>query len=174
MIHTLAAKYSTKVHKVISKYGKTPKIKLVKDTKEKTLAEFLTPNDINNRSRGFLIFEDPFHFKQNLDKPLVKLSVPKALFAKKCAVSDCTNTDIQVHHVRSLRRVRHGYALESIKSKGKRIKREYAKVESALNRKQIPLCTEHHQQWHLLKGVQLDKEFLKTSVIPVIEASKSF
>ena len=174
LIHTLAAKYSTKVHKVIAKYGKTPKVKLVEAKKEKTLAEFLTPNDINNRSRGFLTSEDPFYFKQNLDKPLVKLSVPKALFAKKCAVSGCMNTNIQMHHVRSLRRVRYGSALESIKSKSKRIKRKYAKVESSLNRKQIPLCTKHQQQWHSLKGVQLDKEYLKTSVIPVIELSKSF
>ena len=174
LIHTLAAKFSTKVHKVISKYGKTPKVILVDGEKQKILAEFLTPNDINNRSRGFLTTEDPFHFRDNLDKPLVRLSVPKALFAKKCAVLDCTNTDIEVHHVRALRRVRHGYSLDSIQSRGKRIKRAYAKVESALNRKQIPLCKEHHIQWHSLKSFQLDKEFLKTTVTPIIEAYKKF
>lgn len=55
LIHTLAAKYSTKVHKIVSKYGKTPNVILVYGKKQKILAEFLTPNDINNRSWGFLI-----------------------------------------------------------------------------------------------------------------------
>jgi hypothetical protein len=50
LIHTLAAKYSTKVHKIVSKYGKTPNVVLVYGKKQKILAEFLTPNEINNRS----------------------------------------------------------------------------------------------------------------------------
>lgn len=174
LIHTLAAKFSTKVHKVISKYGKTPKVILVDGEKQKMLVEFLTPNDINHRSRGFFITEDPFHFKNNLDKPLIRLSVSKALFAKKCAVLGCTNTDIEVHSIKALRRVRYCYSLDSIKSKGNCIKRAYAKVESALNRKQIPLCKDHHSQWHSLKSFQLNKEFLKTTVIPKIEAFKNF
>lgn len=55
LIYTLATKYSTKIYKIISKYGKTPRVKLINDKKEKLLAEFLTPNDINNKSQGFFV-----------------------------------------------------------------------------------------------------------------------
>lgn len=174
LIHTLSAKFSTKVHKVISKYGKTPKVIFVDGEKQKILAEFLTPNDINNRSRGFLVTEDPFYFKNNLDKPLVRLPVPKALFVKKCVVLSCKNTDIEVYHIRALRKVLYDCSLDSAPFEGKRMKRAYAKVESALNRKQIPLCKDHRIQWHSLKSSQLNKEFLKTTVVNTIEAFKSF
>lgn len=175
LLHTLAAKYSTRVHKIINKFGKTPKVILaLEESKELVLAEFLSPNDINHRTRGFLISEDPIVFKNSLDKPIAKLAIPKVLFASKCAIIGCERSDIEVHHVRTLRRIRHGFAIESIKSKGRGIKREYAKIESALNRKQIPLCKEHHKLWHTFRRPQLDKQYLKEHVEPIVEASKAF
>jgi retron-type reverse transcriptase len=169
LIHTLAGKHKKKTHQIIAKYGKTPKIVLEsKEGKDKVLATFLTPNEINHRNRGYITTYDPINHRESLDKPITKLSLPKALFAKKCAVTNCTNTDIQVHHVRALRRVLHGYKVESIKSKNKSLK-GLAKIESALNRKQIPLCREHHSQWHKLDKFQIDKFYLNSSVKPTVE-----
>lgn len=49
LIHTLAAKYSTKVYKIMLKYGKTPKVILVGNCGKKKLVEFITSNEINSR-----------------------------------------------------------------------------------------------------------------------------
>jgi len=53
LIHTFAGKHSTKVHQIISSYGKTPKVMLDFNGKLRQLASFLTPNEVNHRSRGF-------------------------------------------------------------------------------------------------------------------------
>jgi hypothetical protein len=143
LIHTLAGKQLKKVHQIIAKFGKTPKLTIDKDGKLVTLSQFLTPNDINHRTKGYTTSYDPINHKNDLEKPIVKLSVPKALFAGSCAVKGCENRDIEVHHVRALVRKRAGYKIESIKNNGKTIK-GLAMIESALARKQIPLCKKHH------------------------------
>lgn len=121
---------------------------------------FPTPNDVNHRTRGFTKSRDVYHYLRDLDKPLVRLSIPKALFAEKCAVNGCTNSDIEVHHVRALRRTKKGFLVEFIKSGNKTLKGS-AMVESALLRKQIPLCREHHKEWHKLSPYDIDKKYLK-------------
>jgi hypothetical protein len=172
LIHTLAGKHKKKVYQIIKIYGKTPKVVLEgTDRKDKVLAAFLTNNEVNHRSRGFINSFDPIGFLENLDKPIVKLSVPKALFSQKCGVIGCTNKDIEVHHVRALQRVKHGYLVESIKSKDKSL-RGSSKIESALNRKQIPLCREHHAQWPKLDKSQIDDFYLRNKVESHISASK--
>ena len=172
LIHTLAGKHKKKVHQIIKKYGKAPKVVLEdRSGNDKVLAAFLTHSEINNRSRGFNKPFDPIVHLESLDKPIVKLSVPRALFSKQCAVINCTNLDIEVHHVRALKRVKHGYLIESIKSKNKSL-RGSSKIESALNRKQIPLCREHHAQWPKMDKSQIDKSYLKKVVEYVVSASK--
>jgi len=99
---------------------------------------------------------------EGLDKPLVKLLIPKALFAGKCAVVGCTNTDIEVHHVGALRLTKKGYLVESIKSGLKTLK-GFAMVESALSRKQIPLCREYYKEWYKLNPNMIDKKYLRKS-----------
>jgi retron-type reverse transcriptase len=163
LIHTLAGKHTTKVHKIISSYGKTPKIMLESNGKLHELASFLTPNEVNHRFRGFSKSEDVYYWLENLDKPLVKLSIPKALFAGKCSVVGCSNINIEVHHVRALRRTKkEGYLVESIKSGSKTLKKT-AMIESALSRKQIPLCKEHHKEWHKLNPNMIDSRYLRKS-----------
>lgn len=162
LIHTLAGKHTTKVHLIISSYGKSPKVMLESNGKLHELASFPTPNEINHRTRGFTKTKDAFHWLADLDKPIVKLSIPKALFAGKCAVVNCTNSDIEVHHVRALRRKKKGFLIESIKSGNKTLK-GYSMVESALSRKQIPLCREHHKEWHKLNPKDIDKKYLRKS-----------
>ena len=172
LLHTLAGKHKKKIYQIIKQYGKTPKVVLENQKgKAKTLSSFLTPNEVNHRSRGFNLSDDPVIYKENLDKPITKLSIPKVLFSNKCAVKGCTNTDIEVHHIRALKRIKHGYFVESIKSKNKSL-RGSSKIESALNRKQIPLCREHHAQWPKLEKSQIDNFYLRNVVEPIISASK--
>ena len=163
LLHTLAGKHTTTVHRIISTYGKTPVIKLKKEGKEYTIATFLNSNDINHRSRGFTKNQDQRGELEKLERPIVKISIPKALFAGECAVEGCTDTDIEVHHVRALRRVRKGFIVESIKS-GKKTLKGGAKVESALSRKQIPLCRKHHAEWHKLTHKQINEKYLRKMV----------
>lgn len=172
LLHTLAGKHKKKVYQIIKQYGKTPKIVLEDQKgKSKTLSAFLTPNDINHRARGFNKSFDPITYMDDLDKPISKLSIPKVLFSKQCAVKGCTNEDIEIHHIRALKRIKHGYFVESIKSKNKSLKGS-SKIESALNRKQIPLCREHHAQWSKLEKSQIDNFYLRNVVEPIISASK--
>jgi retron-type reverse transcriptase len=171
LIHTLAGKYKKKAYQIIRIYGKTPKIVLEVKGKDKVLASFLTENEVNNRVRGFTKSFDPIKYLENLDRPIVKLSIPRTLFSNKCAVIDCTNKDIEMHHIDALKRIKHGYFIESIKSGKKRL-RDTSKIESALNRKQIPLCQEHHNQWPELDKSQIDKFYLRNEVEPLIAASK--
>jgi hypothetical protein len=169
LIHTLAGKYKKKVHQIIGKYGKAPKIVLEDGSgKDLVLAAFLTHNDVNHRSRGFNKSFDPIVHFESLDKPITKLLVPKDLFAKKCAVINCSNLDIEVHHVRALKRVKHGYLVES---KNKSL-RGSSKIESALSCNQIPLCREHHAQWPKLNKSQIDISYITNVVEQVISASK--
>lgn len=128
----------------------------------KTVAAFLSHNEVNHRKKGYTKTEDPREYLENIDKPIVRLSVPKALFSE-CAVKGCSKRDIEVHHVRALRRVRHGYTIESIKS-GRKTLKGRAMIESALSRKQIPLCKKHHVQWHKLNPIQLDENYLKKTL----------
>lgn len=162
LIHTLAGKHTSKVHHIISSYGKSPKVELESNGKIHELASFLTHNEVNHRTRGFTKSRDVYHCMTDLDEPLVKLSIPKVLFAGKCAILECTNRDIEVHHVRALRRTKKGFLVESIKSGNKTLKGS-AMVESALSRKQIPLCREHHQEWHKLNPNDIDQKYLRKS-----------
>jgi len=172
LLHTLAGKYKKKVYQIIKQFGKTPKVVLKnQEGKSKILSAFLTPNEINHRSRGFTKSYDPITYRNDLDKPITKLSIPKVLFSERCAIKGCTNKNIEVHHIRALQRVKHGYHVESIKSKNKSLKGS-SKIESALNRKQIPLCRHHHANWHKVNWSQIDNFYLKNVAEPIISASK--
>jgi hypothetical protein len=99
---------------------------------------------------------------------MVKLSLPKTLFASECAVIGCNATDLEIHHVRALIRKRKGFTVESILSTGKTTK-GLPMIESALARKQIPLCTKHHTEWHKISRSQVNSKYLKkdTGIKPV-------
>ena len=160
LLHTLAGKHTTKVHEIIKSYGKTPKVELESNGKFHELASFLTPNNINPYSRFYQISRR-VPLSWGLDMPLVKLSIPKALFAGKCAVIDCANTDIEVHHVRSLRRTKKGYAVESIKSGKKPIKDQ--PWLNLLFRENRYLCVRTSQGWHRLSPKEIDSKYLRKS-----------
>lgn len=72
-------------------------------------------------------------------------------FFKRCSVKDCTNTDIEIHHMKKLHRKTNSNGILSILDRdGKRVKGTAA-VLTAINRKQLPLCRLHHRDFE--KGV---------------------
>jgi retron-type reverse transcriptase len=163
LIHTLAGKHKLKTHEVISRYGKTPGIETrIAGNKMIKLSSFLSPDAINCMTRGFS--SDIQTDDSNMDKPISKLSLPKALFVKECSVIGCENTNIEIHHVRGFLRKKSGYIVESISNKGKTLKGQ-DKIASALCRKQIPLCKAHHAQWKTLDKATLKKDYVETRLL---------
>jgi len=78
----------------------------------------------------------------------------------QCAVQGCKNTDIEIHHIRKLERKTEKDNIISITNiKGRRIKGLGALL-SATQRKQLPLCRNHHKQFEGGTFSPLDKSFL--------------
>lgn len=83
------------------------------------------------------------------------------LFFKQCAVAGCTNSDIEVHHIRKLsRKLTTDGQLTVVNLQGRRVTGKSALL-SALNRKQLPLCKKHHLEFEKGNFSKLDTEFLK-------------
>jgi hypothetical protein len=77
------------------------------------------------------------------NRPISKLSLPNVMGI--CAVVGCNNEkNIQMHHVKSLNRKVLGYIVTSVSTTKNKRSTNLSKIESALNRKQIPLCVQHH------------------------------
>jgi hypothetical protein len=129
------------------------------------LTGFLTAAEIQQKERGFSIKEDPGRYVEIMNRPIAKLSLPKQLY-KKCGVIGCLNSDIEVHHVRKLERQVKGYLVVSVKSKKEMTQRPLQTIESAITRKQIPLCRNHHLELHAgkLDNHALDKEYINAKV----------
>jgi Type II intron maturase/Reverse transcriptase (RNA-dependent DNA polymerase) len=175
LLHTLAAKYSSKVHKIISKFGKSPKVVVATvENKRQVLAEFLTSNDINHRTRRFLKWGDPISFKNNFEKTVVRQPVPKVLLGHKCTISECNNSSIEAYYIRSLRRVRCKFVVEFIKLKKIGFKKKYVLIHSAFSNKQILLCEEHYKLWYIFRRSCLTKQYLKKHIKITLGISTCF
>lgn len=148
LLHTLAGKHKKKVWEIIQLYSHTPAL-FVEDSKNKLrcIASFLTPNEVNRMPRKFSTLTDFTGTLRDLDRPIAKLSLPR-VFYHKCAVKRCNATEIEVHHIRKLERRTVEYLVESVKTRKGRRAEGLDKIESALTRKQIPLCHKHHVEWH--------------------------
>jgi len=81
-----------------------------------------------------------------------------------CSVLNCKETnDIEVHHVRALERNVNKDGIRSVVDiKGTRVKGLPA-VLTAINRKQMPLCTKHHLEFERGEYSQLD--YVKLSAV---------
>lgn len=91
------------------------------------------------------------------------------LYFSRCSVKGCTETEIQVHHIRKLHRKTKSDGKITIKTvDGKRVS-GVAALLSAINRKQLPLCGEHHREIEngKLDSHSLDEEYLKQLNIKV-------
>ena len=105
---------------------------------------FLTNSQIQNLKKEFLknTKTNPL---SNINKTMIKLT-NSLINSKTCAVQDCTNQDIEIHHIRQLhKRTSPGETFTVITAgKSKKVSGLLA-IQSALKRKQIPLCKEHHK-----------------------------
>jgi hypothetical protein len=95
-----------------------------------------------------------------LKKYFLRLHFSSHLFFK-CAVADCFSIDIEIHHVKKLgRRIDRNGKIIVLTSNNKRLSGISA-ILSAVNRKQIPLCSRHHLEFEVGKYSSLDVDFLK-------------
>jgi hypothetical protein len=82
----------------------------------------------------------------------------------RCAVQDCGNGDVQIHHIRRLGQRKSldsaGKTTTVISRSGKRIK-GLAAIMSAMNRKQLPLCPKHHSLFEQGIYSDLDAHYCK-------------
>jgi len=157
LISTLKNKHKLGSRKqTILKYG--PDIKV--EVEDKSI-NFLDSSIIRGQKKAFLIShkKDPF---KKLDRIYVSFSSTN-IFSGNCAVINCSNKDIEIHHIKQLHRQADKKNKNIIITEGKTKKLTGATAyQSALNRKQIPLCKNHYIEFH--KGTitekNIDSEFL--------------
>jgi len=143
-IHTLAGKHKSSSRKIIAKYTKNL---VIRDEKEYIVAELMSSNKIRAMGRKFLTDVSEDAFDKVIDAIWVKFSRSK-FFGIRCAVRGCSNSDIEMHHVRELARMKDTFGHISVVSKkGRRVTGTEA-FKVAFNRKQIPLCHSHHVDSH--------------------------
>jgi len=140
LISTLRVKHKLNKGEVIKRYGSD--ITCVNHKQNKV--SFLSNSQIYGLKQEFLANARPNPI-ENMAKIIYRLS-NMAINSTQCAVRDCSNTDIEVHHIRKLyRRTKDGDGNYTIIVKGRaRLLTGQLAIESALKRKQIPLCKRHH------------------------------
>nr|QFP99053.1 hypothetical protein [Rhizaria sp.] len=171
LLATLGHKHKGSITKAIKAYGKDPKVIMRKmensrgDVKieTKTLVQFVTSAEIAVKTRGFRLPETGKNDLSALEAKLSStpsvnmLSLPSQLLGK-CAVKNCNSKAVEWHHVRKLNRRYKGGIVSGTDSSGIRLSGKQLQ-ESALKRKQIPLCKEHHVALH--KG-DIDNSMLQS------------
>jgi group II intron reverse transcriptase/maturase len=151
LLKTLAHKHKTTTSQIIESYSK--KIKTT-GRKGKTI-EFIDSTEVSNLQKKFLInpTTDPFEY---LSRTFFSLQ-RAAISSEYCAIINCLETETEVYHIRKLYRNVDKNNHIIVKGRAKTLKGIKA-IDSALNRKQIPLCSKHHKDWH--RGL-LNKSHLK-------------
>ena len=164
-----------KVHSIINKFGRSPKIVVatVKNRKQ-TLVEFLTSGDINSRTRRFLKWGDPISFKNYLENFIATKPVPKVLSRNRCAILECNHLSFKAYDVLAVRRVKRRYVVGFIKFKNMSPKKKYASMDSAFSNQQILLCEEHHKLWHIFRGSCSSRQYLKKHAKITLEICTCF
>lgn len=142
LIKTLMNKHKLRsTKKVIERYGKNIETMY----KGKTLS-YLDDTLTSNIKKEYLIQHSTKEaIMKNLERTYYKLQNDD-IYKNQCAVTNCDNTDIEIHHIRKL--YRGTLTKDDVKQvivKGKsRTLTGVQTIESALKRKQIPLCKQHH------------------------------
>jgi len=89
-------------------------------------------------------------------KKFATMRMRTATIFNRCAVAGCSESDIEIHHIQRLhRRTTHDGRQTILDMKGRRIT-GLAAVMSAVNRKQIPVCRQHHRELESGKYHPLD------------------
>ena len=156
---TLKRKFNmSSIRQVIEIYGRD--ISLKSDSGSASLiskdkvAAF--PNKFNLKPRR--VSDERFEFYSLLDQARFKQH--GLSFLNKCSVEGCTNTDIEVHHMKKLHRIVNNKGLITVVNRsGKRVS-GLAGILTAINRKQLPLCRMHHLEFEKQKFAPLDEGIL--------------
>lgn len=169
-IFTLARKHNKKKAWAYETYGDDVRVK-VDDSK---VIELPTRDFVFRLGKKFLIENSTLSFNLSyiLDEHLSCLSIGRSYFVC-CAVYGCTNSDIEIHHVKKLdRKVFYSGMVSFINRKNKRVK-GLAAVLTAMNRKQLPLCRKHHFEFETGKYSTLDNKYLSSLYNTKIPDSKT-
>jgi retron-type reverse transcriptase len=145
LLGTLAMKHKSSIKQSINKYSISPTIFYEYESKGKKvqsiLAEFPSKGSINSRKK---IFNNSSLAPIELERIIrIKVNTLNAinLIGSKCAVIGCGNDAEEIHHLRKLgRRLRNGV----ISTSGSHVLHGWKGLESALIRKQVPLCKTCH------------------------------
>jgi hypothetical protein len=127
-----------------------------------TVFSLPSTHEISQMNVKFLIkdiFQQP-DAQNLLKKYSLRLRYSSCLFSR-CAVADCSNIDIEIHHVTKLgRRIDCNGKITVLTSNNKRLSGISA-ILSAVSRKQISLCSHHHLEFEVGRYSPLDVDFLK-------------
>jgi hypothetical protein len=90
----------------------------------------------------------------------LKLHGNQHLFSR-CCVLNCESTDIEIHYIKRLnRKIIQNGKMTILTNSNKKVSGINA-ILSAINCKQLPLCTLHHLEFELGNFSSLDKTFLE-------------
>lgn len=137
LLHTLAKKHKSSISKILESYGKQISFKSPNGHD----ISFINSVEVTNINKEYLVksVKDPY---SKIHRTYLSLQ-NAAISRHECAIKDCVeNTNIEVHHVRKLFRNTYN-GITVVKGKGVKLKGIQA-IESALKRKQVPLCNKHH------------------------------
>lgn len=164
LLGTLAMKRKSSIKNMIQKYSVAPCINYLYTNKEgkevkAVLAQYPTQEYYNKKG---IEFNNSFLAPMELEKLLkIKVHTLNAISTlnSKCAIKNCENDAQEIHHIRNIgHRLRGGV----ISSSGSHVVQSWKGIESALNRKQVPLCTSCHDKIHsgALSVDDLDSSFI--------------
>lgn len=120
---------------------------------------------LNQFNKGFILREDrtynrEFDIETIMRKYRRRLNVGGRMFSR-CAVRECANTDVEIHHERKLhRKLEDNRNITVMSTSGRRVKGLGA-LMSAANRKQLPLCKKHHLEFEKGEYSTIDGTYLK-------------
>jgi len=153
--YTLARKHKKSTRWVYIKYGQDLRLRDAQG--EITLPSRNWVRELKQKTSG----GDALFGTQGLDldgllKKFATMRMRTATIFNRCAVAGCSESDIEIHHIQRLhRRTTHDGRQTILDMKGRRIT-GLAAVMSAVNRKQIPVCRQHHRELESGKYHPLD------------------
>ncbi len=155
MYHTLAKKHKMSLRKLFSIYGQ--------EFEHKSDLQDIFPSKpkIASTKKAFLLKDLPSRPFDALNRLYLKRT---ELSFTKCSVENCMNNNIEIHNVRALKSRVEKNNLSIITTQEKRVSGWKAYM-IAKNRKQIALCTSHHDMLHADKLIFKDKKIFDPNLL---------
>jgi len=155
MYHTLAKKHKMSLRKLFNAYGQEF------EHKSDLQDIFPSKSKIASTKKAFLLKDLPSRPFDALNRLYLKRT---ELSFTKCSVENCMNNNIEIHHVRALKSRIEKNNLSIVTTQGKRVSGWKAYM-IAKNRKQIALCTSHHDMLHADKLIFKDKKIFDPNLL---------